>query len=304
MRAIDWLLLAFLSVLWGATFFFIAVANPEVPPFTLVLARVGIAALVLVPFVFVLGHRLPDSVAGWQPFVVQAIVNNVIPFTLMVYGQQRIASGLAAVLNATTPLFTLIIARLFAGDALTASKLAGVLLGVAGVGVLVGPEALSSNASSVIGMLCVLGAALSYGVSALWMRRLRHIPPLVSSAAQLTCSTAMLLPMALVIDRFWLLPNPGAPALLAVLGLAVFSTALAYIVFFRISATAGPGNVMLVTLLIPVTATALGVLVLGERLTGNQVAGALVIASGLVVIDGRLMRWLGRRGVGWVERQR
>jgi drug/metabolite transporter (DMT)-like permease len=304
MRAIDWLLLAFLSVLWGATFFFIAVANPEVPPFTLVLARVGIAALVLVPFVFVLGHRLPDSVAGWQPFVVQAIVNNVIPFTLMVYGQQRIASGLAAVLNATTPLFTLIIARLFAGDALTASKLAGVLLGVAGVGVLVGPEALSSNASSVIGMLCVLGAALSYGVSALWMRRLRHIPPLVSSAAQLTCSTAMLLPMALVIDRFWLLPIPGAPALLAVLGLAVFSTALAYIVFFRISATAGPGNVMLVTLLIPVTATALGVLVLGERLTGNQVAGALVIASGLVVIDGRLMRWLGRRGVGWVERQR
>jgi drug/metabolite transporter (DMT)-like permease len=289
MRATDWLLLVFLSVLWGATFFFIAIANPEVPPFTLVLLRVAIAVLVLVPLVFLFGLRLPATMAGWQPFIVQAIINNIIPFTLMVYGQQRIASGLAAVLNATTPLFTLIVARVLAGEALTASRVAGVLLGAAGVGVLVGPEALGSNASSAIGMLCILGGTLSYAVSALWMRRLRHIPPLVSSAAQLTCSSVMLLPMAAAVDRFWMLPVPGAPALLAVLGLAVFSTALAYIVFFRISATAGPANVMLVTLLIPVTATALGVLILGETLTGNQMAGALVIASGLIVIDGRLL---------------
>jgi drug/metabolite transporter (DMT)-like permease len=289
MRATDWLLLVLLSVLWGATFFFIAIANPEVPPFTLVLLRVAIAALVLVPLVFLFGLRLPATAASWQPFIVQAIINNIIPFTLMVYGQQRIASGLAAVLNATTPLFTLIVARVLAGEALTASRVAGVLLGAAGVGVLVGPEALGSNASSAIGMLCILGGTLSYALSALWMRRLRHIPPLVSSAAQLTCSSVMLLPMAAAVDRFWTLPVPGAPALLAVLGLAVFSTALAYIVFFRISATAGPANVMLVTLLIPVTATTLGVLILGETLTRNQVAGALVIASGLIVIDGRLL---------------
>jgi drug/metabolite transporter (DMT)-like permease len=294
MRTTDWLLLVFLSVLWGAGFFFIAVAGAEIPPFTLVLARVGIAAVVLLPLVFLVGQRLPSGLAQWQPFIVQAIINNVIPFTLMVYGQQRIASGLAAVLNATTPLFTLMVARLFAGDVLTVNKVVGVVLGVAGVGVLVGPEALSSNASSVIGMLCILGGALSYAFSALWMRRLRHIPPLVSSAAQLTCSTAMLLPLAMAIDRFWLLPMPGAPALLAAVALAVVSTALAYIVFFRISATAGPANVMLVTLLIPVTATALGVLILGERLTGNQIAGALVIASGLVVIDGRLFARLRR----------
>jgi drug/metabolite transporter (DMT)-like permease len=140
----------------------------------------------------------------------------------------------------------------------------------------------------VIGMLCILGGTLSYALSALWMRRLRHIPPLVSSAAQLTCSSVMLLPMAAAIDQFWLLPMPSAPAMLAVLALALFSTALAYIVFFRISGTAGPANVMLVTLLIPVTATILGVLVLGEALTANQIAGALVIASGLIVIDGRL----------------
>ncbi len=288
MRTQDWLLLAFLSVLWGATFFFIAIANPEVPPFTLVLARVAIAALVLVPLVFLLGERLPASFAAWQPFIVQAIINNVIPFTLMVYGQQRIASGLAAVLNATTPLFTLIVARLFAGEALTATKVLGVLLGAAGVAVLIGPDALTANASSVIGMMCILGGTLSYAFSALWMRRLRHIPPLVSSSAQLTCSSFLLLPLAAFIDRFWLLPQPSAPAMLAVLCLAVFSTALAYIVFFRISASAGPSNVMLVTLLIPVTATALGVLVLGESLSINQITGALIIASGLVVIDGRL----------------
>ena len=289
MRTQDWLLLVFLSVLWGATFFFIAVANPEVPPFTLVLARVAIAALVLVPLVFLLGYRLPTNLAAWQPFLVQAIINNVIPFTLMVYGQQRIASGLAGVLNATTPLFTLIVARLFAGEPLTAAKVLGVLLGTGGVAVLIGPDALTANASSVIGMLCILGGTLSYAFSALWMRRLRHIPPLVSSAAQLTCSSLLLLPLAAFVDRFWLLPQPSAPAMLAVLCLAVFSTALAYIVFFRISASAGPSNVMLVTLLIPVTATALGVLILGETLTLHQIAGALIIASGLLVIDGRLL---------------
>jgi drug/metabolite transporter (DMT)-like permease len=213
----------------------------------------------------------------------------VIPFTLIVYGQQRIASGLAAVLNATTPLFTLMVARLFVGEALTPSKVLGVLLGAGGVAVLMGPEALTANASSVIGMLCILGGTLSYAFSALWMRRLRHIPPLVSSAAQLTCSTVLLLPIAAFLDRSWLLPVPSAGAMFALLGLALFSTALAYIVFFKISASAGPSNVMLVTLLIPVTAAALGVLILDETLTIHQIAGALIIASGLVVIDGRLL---------------
>ncbi|MFZ1104089.1 MAG: DMT family transporter [Hyphomicrobiaceae bacterium] len=297
MRTSDWLLLVLLSVLWGATFYFIAVANPEVPPFTLVLGRVGIAALALVPVVLLLGLRLPATAAGWWPFVVQAVINNVIPFTLIVYGQLRIASGLAAVLNATTPLFTLVMARLLVGEALTASKIAGVVLGIAGVGVLVGPAAVGSNASSVVGMLCILGASLSYAVSALWMRRLRDIPPLVCSAAQLTCSSLMLLPLAGAVERFWQLPVPGAPAILAVLGLALISTALAYVVFFHLNTSAGSTNVMLVTLLIPVTATILGVALLNETLALHQIAGAVVIASGLVVIDGRLLAWLGRRGV-------
>ena len=301
MRATEWLLLVVLSVLWGATFFFAALALQGLPPLTLVLARVALAALILMPLVAAFGHGIPVTFAAWRPFAVLAVLNNVIPFTLIFYGQTRIASGLASVLNATTPLFTLVIARVFAGEQLAANKIAGVLLGIVGVGVLMGPAAFDANASNVIGMLCVLGGAVSYGFSALWMRRLRHVPPLVSAGAQLTCSAVVLLPITGFVDRFWLLPAPNASVVAAVIGLAAISTALAYIVFFRISATAGPSNVMLVTLLIPVTATALGVLILDETLTTNQITGALVIASGLVIIDGRLLAWAAR-SVGWVER--
>ena len=296
MRTTDWLLLVLLSVLWGGSFFFAAVAVREIPPLTLVLARVALAAALLAPLARLLGLSLPRGVAAWRPYVVLALLNNLVPFSLIFYGQTHIASGLASVLNATTPLFTLVVARIFAGEPLTAARLGGVLLGMAGVGVLIGPNALSADAAGVLGMLCVLGAALSYGLSALWMRRLKGTPPLVSAQAQLMCSTAMLMPVAGLADRFWACRSPGATVIAAVLGLAAFSTALAYIVFFRISASAGPSNVMLVTLLIPVSATALGVLVLGERLAPHQIAGALVIASALVVIDGRLIGWIaGRR---------
>jgi drug/metabolite transporter (DMT)-like permease len=298
MRAADWLLLMLLSILWGATFFFVAVALVALPPLTLVTARVALAALLLAPLALIGGYRLPSTFRAWRPYVVLGFLNNLAPFTLMTYGQTHIASALAAVLNATTPLFTLLLARLFVGEALSAAKLAGVGLGIGGVAVLMGPSALGVDGASAVGMLAVLAGALSYGLAALWMRRLRQTPPLVSAAAQLMCSSAMLAPVAAYVDRFWQLPAPGAIPLAAVAGLAVFSTALAYVVFFRINATAGPSNVMLVTLLIPVTATALGVLVLGEALAPNQVAGALVIASGLAVIDGRLVAWLVRRRVG------
>jgi drug/metabolite transporter (DMT)-like permease len=293
-RATDWLLLILLSVLWGGSFFFVGVAVRDIPPLTLVLARVALAAALLVPVATMLGLSLPRTVGAWHAYAMLALLNNVIPFSLIVYGQTAIASGLASVLNATTPLFTLLVARAFAGEPLTAAKLGGVVLGITGVGVLMGPDALGADAASTVGMLCVLGAAFSYALAALWMRRLQGTPPLVSAAAQLVCSTVMLLPAAGLVDRFWALPMPGAVVVGAVVGLAAISTALAYIVFFRINATAGPTNVMLVTLLIPVSATTLGTFVLGESLTLHQIAGALVIASALVVIDGRLFGWMAR----------
>lgn len=296
MSPTQYLLLAVLSVLWGGTYLFVGIAIRELPPATIVLARVGLAALALAPIALALGHRLPATLATWQPFVVMAILNNLIPFTLIATGQQWIGAGLASVLNATTPLFTLIVAHLFTDDEkLGARKLAGILLGIAGVAILIGPDALAGATSSVVGMALCLAACLSYGCAGLWGRRLRSTPPLVSAAAQLTASTVMLAVIAALFDRPWTLAMPSVHTLVSLVVLALASTALAYVIFFRILAVSGPTNVMLVTLLIPISGIALGALVLGEAILARHILGALVIASGLLVIDGRLLSLLQRR---------
>lgn len=296
MRAGEWGLLLLLSLLWGFSYFFTAVAlQGGVPPVTLVLLRTALAALVLLPLVALLGLSMPRDWATWKLFAVQSVINNVIPFSLMAWAQTHIPSGLAAVLNATTPLWTLLVARVLAGERLSFNKTAGVIFGIVGVATLVGPELAVVNLPVLMGMGAFLLGTLFYGLSALWMRKLRHISPIVSAASQLCWSSVLLTPIAAFTDRFWQLPMPTASTIGAVVGVAVFSTALAYIVFFRISATAGPQNAMLVTLLIPVTATLLGVVVLGEALTVHQVVGAVVIAMGLLVTDGRLLAHLRRR---------
>ena len=285
----NWLLLILLSVLWGGTFFFVAVALPEIPPLTLVLARCVIATLALVPLLLALGFQFPTGRAAWRDFTVMAVLNNIIPFTLIFYGQKVVPSGLAAVLNATTPLMALLVMRFVAGEGWTSNKIAGVLLGLAGVAILIGPDAISGTSFAMaVGMLAILGGTVSYGFSGLWGRRLRAFPPPVSAASQLLCSSLLLLPMAASIDQFWILARPSQSALLATLALGILSTAIAYILFFEIMRSAGALNVMLVTLLIPFTSIALGALYLGETLSVQQVAGALVIGMSLLVIDGRL----------------
>jgi drug/metabolite transporter (DMT)-like permease len=287
----QWALLILLALLWGGSFLFVGIAVKELPVLTIVLARIAIATVLLIPLVYTLGHRLPAGFAAWLPFMGMAVLNNVIPFTLIVAGQKEIASGLASVLNATTPVFALIVAWLFAGETLRANKLAGVLLGIAGVAVLVGPEAMFGRASSALGMVCGLGAALSYGLSALWGRRLRAHPPLVTAAAQLCSSTLVMLPVAALVEQPWTLPVPSGEAIAALVGLAALATSLAYVVFFRIMAVSGSNNVMLVTLLIPVFAIPMGAWWLGESLLPRHFAGAVVIGLSLLVIDGRLLRW-------------
>jgi drug/metabolite transporter (DMT)-like permease len=286
----QWMLLVLLSLLWGGSFLFVGVATHELPPFTIVLVRVGLAASLLTPLVYALGLSLPTRAADWHRFAVMAILNNIIPFLLIVRGQQAIASGLASVLNATTPLFAVILTRLLVpSEKLVLHKLSGVVVGIAGVAILMGPEALLGRTTSLLGMLCVLGAAFSYGLSAVWGRRLRHDPPLVTSSAQLLCSTMVLMPLTLAIDRPWTMAMPGTAVIGAVVGLAVLSTALAYIVFFRIMAVSGPTNAMLVTLLIPVSAILFGNLFLGEELLARQLLGAAVIGISLALIDGRVL---------------
>jgi drug/metabolite transporter (DMT)-like permease len=285
----NWCLLLLLSVLWGGTFFFVAVALRELPPLTLVLLRCVVATLALAPVLLALGYAFPRTAAEWRDFAGMSVLNNIIPFGLIFYAQQSVPSGLAAVLNATTPLMALIVLRLLAGEALTTNKVAGVLIGLAGVGVLVGPAAFAgSSDGNAIGMLAIMGATLSYGFSGLWGRRLGQTPAPVSAACQMLCSSILMVPIASAADRFWTLAMPSTPVLAAVLALGLFSTALAYILFFQIMRSAGSLNVMLVTLLIPATSIALGALYLGESLTARQYAGALVIGLSLLVIDGRL----------------
>ena len=288
-------LLIFLSILWGGSFFFNGVAVRELPPLTIALVRVVLGAIVLLPFVKILGGALPRTAAGWLPFFGMGLLNNVIPFSLFLVAQTMISSGLASVLNATTPLFTVLVLSAFGDEKLTAQRVAGVLIGLLGVFVLRGP-ALGGGHDQTIGMLLCLGGALSYGFSGLWGRRkLSGVPPVTSAACQLICSSVVMAILAGLVDRPWQLPMPGADTLLALVGLAALSTSLAYLVFFRILGRSGATNVMLVTLLIPITAILLGHFVLGEAITAQQIVGAIIIGSALLVIDGRVFGLLYRR---------
>lgn len=287
----SWLLLIILSVLWGGSFFFAGLALRELPPMTVALMRVALAAALIYPVFRMQGGRLPTGLAGWKPFIIMGLLNNVIPFSLIFAGQLRTSSGLASVLNATTPLFTVLVLAAFGDEKLIARRVAGVLIGLIGVYVLRDPDHVQS-ASQIIGMLLCLGGALSYGFSGLWGRRkFNKVPPLTTATCQLISSSVFMTIIAAAVDQPWQLPMPGLTTWAALFGLAGLSTALGYILFFRIMARAGASNVMLVTLLIPVTAILLGVAVLGEPLSMREIAGALVIAASLLVIDGRVLGW-------------
>ncbi len=218
-----------------------------------------------------------------------SILNNVIPWCLITWGQTEIASGLAAILNATTPLFTVVLANSFTADEkLTPGKVAGVILGIAGVVVLIGPDALAGLGAAILAQVAMLLASLSYATSSVFARRFHDRPPVASAAGQMVCSTILMLPFVLIFAPPWTQPVPGWPAIASVLCLGVLSTALGYLLVFRILGSAGATNFSLVTFLLPVTAVLLGVVGLGERLDGGMIAGTLLIGVGLSAIDGRL----------------
>lgn len=290
MGGTEWALLFALSLLWGGSFFFVGVAVEGLPPFTIVALRVGLAALVLHVFLLATGHRIPLDGKVWLAFFGMGFINNLVPFSLIVWGQTHIASGLASILNATTPMFSLLVAHWLTQDEkLTAGRVIGIAIGIVGVVVIIGPGALRGLGANVLAQLAILGASLAYAFGAVFGRRFRGmgITPQATATGQVTASTAMLLPLALFFDRPWSLPAPGLEVWAAVLGLAVLSTALAYIIYFRILGSSGATNILLVTLLIPITAVLLGVTVLGEQLAARHVSGMLLIGLGLMAIDGR-----------------
>jgi len=281
-----WALIVLLSLPWGGSFIFYRVLAADLPAFTIVLARVGMAAPVLYALVRLGGQKLDIP---WRAFAVMALLNNVIPFVLYAWAETRVTSGVAAILNAFTPIATALVLHGFGAERLTRVRVAGVALGFAGVAVLVGPD-LRTLGHDLPADLACLAATVSYGFAALWSRRLRHVAPLQAATGQIVCSTLLLVVPTLLIDRPWLLPMPGMTVWLNLLGIALLSTAAAYVIFFRILAVAGAANLMLVTFLIPVSALAMGMAFLGEPITVQALGGMALIAAGLATIDGRLLR--------------
>jgi drug/metabolite transporter (DMT)-like permease len=280
-----WLWLLSLTVLWGGSFFFAKVALAELGPFTVAFARVSLAALALA-LVVPLRQDAP-----WRTYFAMGFLNNALPFSLIFWGQTEIAVGLASIINATTPLFTLVVAHVLTPDEkIDRTKIAALLIGLMGVVVLIGPDALIGGSTLWAQMAC-LGAALSYAFAGVYGRRFRRmgIAPAEAAAGQVTASAVLILPIMLVVEQPWTLSAPPSLTVwLALAGLALLSTALAYVLYFRILAAAGATNLLLVTLLIPVPATLLGAAVLGEQLEPRHFAGMALIGLGLVLIDGRI----------------
>jgi drug/metabolite transporter (DMT)-like permease len=309
MGGVEWALLLALSVLWGGSFFFAAVAVAEITPLTLVLGRVAIAAAALLLLMRLRGLALPRERGVWGAFLVMGALNNVIPFTLLFWAQTQIPSGLASILNATTPLWTVLLAhRLTTDERLTAARLAGVLVGLAGVAVMLAGPRIGVPGHALAAEVACLVATLSYALAGIWGRRFkaRGLAPMSTATGQLLASTLLLAPLALAVERPWTLTLPSLEAFAALLALALVSTALAYVIYFRILATAGATNLLLVTLLIPPSAILLGALFLNERLGPQHGIGLAAIGVGLALIDGRpatLLRGQLRRTLAARERR-
>ncbi|QEW06661.1 DMT family transporter [Nitrincola iocasae] len=298
MGPLEWFLLIALSVLWGGSFFFVEVAVEALGPLTIVALRVGLAAVALNLIVVAMGLRMPINRQVWTAFLGMGFLNNMVPFSLIVWGQVHITSGHASILNASTPFFTVIAAHyLTCDEKLTGGRLLGVMLGIAGVAAMVGADALAGINTHTLAQLAVLGAAISYACAGIFGRRFRTLgcSPLVTATGQVTASALVLFPLALVVEQPWGQPLPGVEVWGAVIGLALFSTALAYILYFRILATAGATNLLLVTFLIPISAILLGTAILGEQFEPKHLIGMGLIGLGLAAIDGRPLACLRRK---------
>ncbi len=292
MNRSDWGILLLLALIWGGAFFFIGVAVRHVDPLTYVWLRLTIAAGAMWLFLRMRGEPLGLPREAWGSILLLALLNNALPFTLFGWGQTHIASGLASILNATTPIWGVIVAHLLTGDErMTPRKVAGVLLGFAGVAMMIGPTLLANLGNDALAQLACVAASLSYALAAVWARRFRRqgLSPLSVTTGQLTASALMMLPFAMIVDQPWTQPFPPMSAVGSIVALALLCTAVGYVLYFRLIDSAGATNALLVTLLMPPTAILLGWLFLGESLAPQDFLGLILIAFGLAAIDGRLL---------------
>ena len=293
LKSWGWLLA--LSVLWGGSFFFFKVLVEHYPPFTVVLGRVGGAAVLLGLWLWARGEHIGGGWRLWGEFLIVGVLNNVVPYTLIVFGESRISSGLASILNATTPIFTVLVAHVWTtNEKLTLAKALGVAFGFAGVATLMA-HGVAWTGGDFAGEAACLAAALSYALAGVYGRRFHDIAPVKVATGQIVASTLVLLPLTAWVDRPWTLPAPDLGDILAWAALAALCTALAYVIYFRILAVAGATNLLLVTFLLPVSALTLGVLFLHETIGARTLAGLALIGLGLAAIDGRPLLELAAR---------
>jgi drug/metabolite transporter (DMT)-like permease len=289
----DWAILLFLSVLWGGSFFFIEIAIETVAPLSLVLIRVALAAAMLWVFLLAKRDRLAMPPGAATAFLILAMLNNVVPFVMFAWAQEWIDGGLASILNATTPIWGVIVANAFTTDEkATPARVMGVVLGFAGVAVMMGADLLGDIGTGVLAQLACLVATLCYALAGVYARRFRTmgVPPVAVATGQLTAASLVMLPLVLIFEPPWRAASPSPEAWAALIALALFCTSLAFILYFRLVASAGATNSLLVTFLIPITAILLGSLILDERLEPRHFAGMALIGAGLAAIDGRLFR--------------
>ena len=291
MSTSDWGIIMLLSLLWGGAFFLIELGLRGFPPNTLVFLRMAIAAPLMLIVLWFLKQKLPTDSKSWKQLFILGAINAALPFILFFWGQTQIDSGLASVLNATTPLWGVVTAHFLTRDEkATPARIIGVLLGMAGIIVMVGTEALSGITGSVLAQLACLTATLSYAFAAIYGRTLSQstMSPMVIATGQVITAAILMLPIAVIVDQPWTLPTPGWDAWAGAIGLAIPSTAVAYFFYFKLIDRAGASNAMLVAFIMPVIAIILGVVALGETVELKEIAGASLIALGLIAIDGRI----------------
>ncbi|HRK18050.1 MAG TPA: DMT family transporter [Hyphomicrobiaceae bacterium] len=299
MSGYDWFLLAICAVCWGSAYTFNKISITELQPFSITVSRLVIALTILWGMIALARLPVPMAPALWAQFFGYALLSNVVPFWLVLYGQRETASGLAAVIGATSPIFTLVLMWALRKDpTLDWRKLLAILTGVAGVAIVFAPAVTEGWGKGAEGKAALLLASLLYAFGAIYARRFVHLDVRLIAAMQMTAGLLITVPLTVLIERPWEQGWPSWPVVAAVVFTALFGTVVASLTFFTIMRRQGPTNTMLVTLLVPVTPLILGALWFGEALSGREFAGACVIALSLVIVDGRVFRWLAGAGNG------
>jgi len=282
--ALELGLLFLLATLWGASYSLIKIGVSTIPPITLIAARTLIAGLILVSIIRIRGLKLPTNAATWRLFLFQACLNSVLPFTAIAWAEQTTEAGLAAILNSTTPIFTFLITLMFTRhEPVTGRRLFGVAAGLTGTCLIIGMQALGGLGNELWAQLAIVAATICYAGAAIFGRNFKGLDPMLPAAGSLICGAIILIPLSLIIDRPWTL-EPSENSMLALLGLAVFSTAAAFTIYFRLIQTLGPvGTTAQAYLRVPI-GVGIGVIFLGERLTSTAWLGLAFVIIGVIAM--------------------